>query len=187
MFSFCTEPHDRFNHRSVVPASIKHDQLAGRRQMSNIALKIPLCSLYITGFFKRNDPGTPRVQVFHDSLNRATLACGITTLEDHQDFQACIFNVILKFQQLNLQPSQLFFVFYCLFLTPNLDFPRFYFSFSFFFFGFFPGFFLSFFLGLFLSLFLSCVHGYSFVLRGLQDVSTNLIRVRRVNCKVAEA
>ena len=75
------EAHHPFNRGAVVPAAIKHHDLASGRQMRDIALEIPLRQFAIGGLAQRDQANIARLQRRHDAFNRAALASGVAPIE----------------------------------------------------------------------------------------------------------
>jgi hypothetical protein len=61
---------------------VRHD-LAGRRQVRDVALKVPLRALAVVRRRQRDDAADARVQPLRDALDRAALAGGVAAFEDH--------------------------------------------------------------------------------------------------------
>lgn len=59
----------------------KQNDLAGSRQMLDKALEIPLAAFDLAWFFQRYDACAARVEMLHESLDRAPLACRVASLE----------------------------------------------------------------------------------------------------------
>ena len=82
--------------------SKKHD-FAGRRQVLDVALEIPLRALALGRLLQRDDARAARVQVLHEALDRAALAGRVAPLEQHDDLLAGLLDPVLRLQQLRLQ------------------------------------------------------------------------------------
>ena len=120
------EAHDRFDPAAVVPGAVKQNDLACAWEMIGITLKIPLRLFGIGRFFKSDHAGAPRVEMFGDAFDGTAFAGGITPFKDHQQFEPFHLNVILQFQELDLQGSKLLFIFEDLFFNPDRDFFAFF-------------------------------------------------------------
>ena len=103
VFLVSAEAHDAFDTGAVVPGAVEHRDLAARRQMLHVALEIPLSALDVAGLLERHDARTARIQVLHETFDRATLAGGVATLEQHDDAFSGFLHPGLQFQQLDLQ------------------------------------------------------------------------------------
>ena len=57
------EPHDSFDAGAVVPAAVEQHDLAGRRQMLDVALEVPLVRSRSVGAGSADDTCDARVQV----------------------------------------------------------------------------------------------------------------------------
>ncbi len=53
--------------------------------MFDIALEIPLAAFNIAGLFKGDDACAARIEVFHETLDRAALAGGVASFEQDHD------------------------------------------------------------------------------------------------------
>ncbi|MNN72783.1 hypothetical protein D3C81_1888470 [compost metagenome] len=71
--------------------------------MLDIALEIPLALFLLGRLLQRDDARTPRVQVLHEALDGATLACRIPPFEQHYHALAGVLDPALYLQQLDLQ------------------------------------------------------------------------------------
>jgi hypothetical protein len=103
-------PHHPLDAGAVVPGAVEQHDLAGRRQMLDIALEIPLRTLGIAGFFQRDHACAARVQVLHEALDRAALPRRIPSFEQDHHALAGLLHPGLPFQQFDLQPALLAFV-----------------------------------------------------------------------------
>ena len=99
--------HDALDAGAVVPGAIEEDHLAGGRQMSDVALEVPLRLLAIARLGERRDAHHARVEVLGHALDGAALAGRVTALEDHRDAQARVPDPLLQLDELDLQPVQL--------------------------------------------------------------------------------
>ena len=79
------EAHDPLDAGAVVPASVQQHHLAGRRQMGDVALEIPLGPFSLGRRRERDDTRDPRAHALGDPLDGAALAGRIAALEEHDD------------------------------------------------------------------------------------------------------
>ena len=104
------EAHHPFDARPVVPGAVEEHDLAGRRQLGDVALEVPLCTLAFGRRGQGDDAGDAGVEVLRHSLDRAALAGGIAPLEHHDQALALGAHPLLDPDHLRLQPEQLAFV-----------------------------------------------------------------------------
>jgi hypothetical protein len=109
-FLLGAELHDPLDARPVVPGPVEQDQLAGRRQVRDVALEVPLGLLAFGRGRQGGDAGEAGVQVLGDPLDRAALAGRVAALEDDDDPGAGGAQPLLHLHQLPLQPVKLGFV-----------------------------------------------------------------------------
>jgi hypothetical protein len=76
------EAHHALDPGPVVPRPVEHDDLAGRRQMSHVALQVPLGLLALGGLLQGHDPGAAGIEVLGEPLDRAALAGRVPALKD---------------------------------------------------------------------------------------------------------
>ena len=100
------EAHDPFDAGAVVPAAIEQDHFAGRRQMRDIALEVPLGLFPLGRRAQRHHPAHAGVQTRGDALDGAALAGGVAAFEDHHDAQPFGLDPLLQLDQLDLQIAQ---------------------------------------------------------------------------------
>src|SRR5262244_1087570 len=98
------EPQDMLDASAIVPAAVKNDDLASRRKMRYITLDIHLALFSVRGRRQGHDTEDTRTHTFSDRLDGATLAGGVTPLEDNDDPQALIFHPFLEHTEFLLQP-----------------------------------------------------------------------------------
>ena len=79
------ELHDLLHPGPVVPAPVEQDDLAGRRQVGDVALEVPLRPLTVRGGPEGHYPAVAGVEPLHDALDGAALAGGVPALEDDHD------------------------------------------------------------------------------------------------------
>src|SRR6202142_3599505 len=101
------EAHDPLHAGSVVPAAVEKDDLAGGRQVDDVALEIPLSPLALGGRREGHDAREAGIQGLHDPLDRAALAGRVPTLEDDHDLEAARLDPLLPLDQLDVQASEL--------------------------------------------------------------------------------
>ena len=77
-------PITRSTPGAVVPGPVEQHDLARGRQMVDVALEVPLGALALGGLLQRDDARPARVEVLHEPLDGAALACRVTALE-HDD------------------------------------------------------------------------------------------------------
>ena len=85
----------------------KQDHLAGRRQVSDVALEIPLAPLALGRRRQRHDPGVPRIEAQRDGLDRAALAGRVAAFEDDGDLEPFVADPLLELDELDLEPGEL--------------------------------------------------------------------------------
>ncbi len=95
-----------FDAGAVVPTAVEQDDFSWRRQVSDVALKIPLATLALCGRAERHDAADARVQALGDALDDAALPGGVAALEDDHDTQALQANQFLQLDQLELQMGE---------------------------------------------------------------------------------
>src|SRR5207302_5385885 len=101
------ELHDVLDAGAVIPTAVEEDDLAGCRQVPDVALEVPLGVFAIARLAGSHDPHLARAQVRHDALDRAVLAGGVAPLEDHEQLAAVRDHVTMQLDQLDLQAAQL--------------------------------------------------------------------------------
>src|SRR6185437_10132287 len=78
--------HHPLDTGTVVPGSVEEHDLTGRRQVSNIALEVPLGLLTFRRLLQRHHSRTPWIQVLGESLDRAALSRRIAPFEKQHHF-----------------------------------------------------------------------------------------------------
>ena len=81
------EPEHALDAAAVVPGAIEDHDLAGGRQVRDVALEVPLRLLAVRRRGQRDDGRAARVQRLGQALDRAALAGGVAALEDQHDLQ----------------------------------------------------------------------------------------------------
>src|SRR5207244_7368066 len=94
----------------VVPAAVEQDDLAGRGQLLDVTLEVPLRPLAVVRLRQRDDPGGPRAQVLGGPLDRAALPGGVASFEDRDDASARGRYPFLHLHELLLEAEQLLLV-----------------------------------------------------------------------------
>ena len=87
----------------VVPTAVEQHDLAGGRQVRDVALEVPLALLAFGGGAERDDPAVAGVEPFHDPLDGAAFAGGVATLEDDHDAKALVDDPLLHPDEFGLQ------------------------------------------------------------------------------------
>jgi hypothetical protein len=98
------ELHDPLHPGPVVPAPVEQDDLAGGREVGDVALEIPLGALALGGGPEGDHPAVAGVEPLGDPLDGATLAGGVAALEDDHHPQALVDDPLLHPHQLGLEP-----------------------------------------------------------------------------------
>ena len=101
------EAHDPLDSRSVVPGAVEEHDLAGRRQVLDIALEVPLAALLVVGLRQGDDPRAARIEVLGQDLDGAALAGRGAALEYDDDPLAVRLDPVLQLDQLDLQAALL--------------------------------------------------------------------------------
>ena len=79
-----TEPHHLLHSSPVVPRAIEKHDLSSSWKVGDIAMEVPLTTLCLCWLGQRDDASCPRIEVFHEPLDRAALAGRIAAFEqDH--------------------------------------------------------------------------------------------------------
>jgi hypothetical protein len=110
VLSLAAEAHYPLDPSAVVPAAVKEDHLAGRRQLRHVALEVPLGFLALGGGAEGDGAHDARVRLLGDPLDHPALAGGVAALEEDRDSQAGVDDPFLQPYQLLLQASQLLLV-----------------------------------------------------------------------------
>ena len=82
------EAHDVLHPRPVVPTPVEQDDLAGRGQMGDVALEVPLRLLRVRGLAEGDDATATGIQRLGNALDRPALSSGVTALEQHDELLA---------------------------------------------------------------------------------------------------
>src|SRR5450631_1063759 len=104
------ETHDPFHAGPVVPAAVEDHDLAGGREVGDVALNVQLGLLTLRRRGQGDDPEYTRADAFGQSLDGSALAGRITALEYDADTGSGLFDPVLQRHELDLQTSQLLLV-----------------------------------------------------------------------------
>src|SRR6516225_6679577 len=109
IFTVRAETHHPFDARPVVQTAIEQDQLLRRRQIRDIALKVPGRAILVGRLAERHDPRLAWAEMLDDAFDRAVLSARIPALEYDQHPVSMLNDVALNFDQLDLKfPKQCF-------------------------------------------------------------------------------
>jgi hypothetical protein len=106
MLRLCAETHYVLDASPVVPTAIEDHDLARRRKMREVALKVYFRLLAVGRRRQRHHPEYAGADPLGDGLDRAALPGGIASFEDHHHAQALLFDPVLQGAKLNLQLAQ---------------------------------------------------------------------------------
>jgi hypothetical protein len=84
-------------------SAVKEHDLTRRRQVSNIALEIPLCTLFFGRLAESRNATAARIHMFYKTLDRATLARRIPPFKNGHDAQVVLLSPIFHLQQFYVQ------------------------------------------------------------------------------------
>ena len=101
------EAHHPFDPGAVVPRPVEQHDLAGGRQVGDVALEVPLRPLPLGRRGQGDDAGDAGVQVLRDALDRPALAGRVAALEDDDDALPRRAHPLLELDELALEPQQL--------------------------------------------------------------------------------
>src|SRR5262249_46615770 len=101
------ETHDVLDAGAVVPAAVEQHDLAGRGQVRDVALEVPLRALTVVRRGESDHAAHARVELLGDAFDRAAFAGRVATLEDDDYFLARRRYPVLQLDELALQPKQL--------------------------------------------------------------------------------
>ena len=107
VFGVRAKAHHPLHTGAVVPAAVKHHDLALRGQVLHIALEVPLATLGFSGLLQRHHTRTAGVQVLHEALDGAALACSIATLKQDHHALPSLLDPGLQLEQFDLQTKLL--------------------------------------------------------------------------------
>src|SRR4051794_26659763 len=97
------EAHHALDAGAVVPGPVEHHDLAGGRELGDVAVEVPLAALGLGGLGERDDAGGTGVEVLGEPLDGAALARGVAALEEDQVLGPGVLGPVLELQQLDLQ------------------------------------------------------------------------------------
>src|SRR5262249_44099775 len=100
------EAHHEFNSGPIVPAAIENDDLSRRREVLHVSLHVHLGLFTIRRGGQRDQPEDARTDTLGDGPDGATLAGAIAPLKYDHHAQALVFDPILQFAKLGLEPTQ---------------------------------------------------------------------------------
>jgi hypothetical protein len=103
VFRRCAKLHDPFDPGAVVARAIEEDHFTLRRQMFDVALKLPLPGFPLGRLLQGDDVGSAGVEVLHEPLDRSSLGCGVASLEMDQDSLPSRLHPLLNLEQFGLQ------------------------------------------------------------------------------------
>ena len=99
------EAHDPLDAGPVVPTAVEDHDLAGRREVRDVALEVHLRLLPLGRGGQGHDPEHPRADPFGDPLDRAALAGGVPALEHDADLGPGRLDPLLHGDQLAVQDA----------------------------------------------------------------------------------
>ena len=111
--------HHAFDAGAVVPTAIEDHDLAGRRQMRQVALDVHLRLLPLGRSGQRDDAEDARTDPCGDRLDDAALAGSVAAFEEDADLLALVAHPLLQLDEFNVQLAQLALVFLALQLRPR--------------------------------------------------------------------
>src|SRR5262249_46362009 len=88
IFSSRAVSHDALDAGAVVPRPVEEDHFAAGRKMRDVPLEIPLRGLALRRFLQCDDACAAGVEMFHEPLDGAAFASGVTALEQDHDARA---------------------------------------------------------------------------------------------------
>ena len=100
------EPHHPVDARAVVPASVEEDDLAGRWQVCDVPLEIPLRLFPVRRLGQGGHAADAGIEPRDDAGDGAALAGRVAALEDDHHLQAMVDHPFLELGQLDLQPRE---------------------------------------------------------------------------------
>ncbi len=101
------EAHDPLDAGAVVPAAIEDDDLAGSREVLDVALDVHLRLLALRRRRQGHDLEDARADPLGDALDGAALAGGVTALEHDADLGAGRFDPFLHGHELAVKAAHL--------------------------------------------------------------------------------
>src|SRR6516164_1421544 len=110
IFTVRAETHHTFDARPVVPTAIEQDQFLRRRQIRDIALKVPGRAILIGRLAERHDPRLAWAEMLDDAFDRAVLSARVPALEYDQHSVSVLNDVALNLDELDLKVPERGFV-----------------------------------------------------------------------------
>ena len=107
VLGFGTEAHHSLDTGAIVPTAVEEHDLSSGGQVGHVTLEVPLCFFALRGCGEGHHPAHAGVQTLGDSLDGATFAGGIASLEEGHDSQSPVAHPFLEFHQLHLKTAQL--------------------------------------------------------------------------------
>ena len=95
--------HDVLDAGPVVPGAVEQHDLAGRGEVLDVPLEVPLATLSLGGLGQGHDSRPTRVEVLHEPLDGAALAGRVAPLEQDDQALVGVLDPLLELQQLDLQ------------------------------------------------------------------------------------
>src|SRR6516164_3292638 len=96
--------------RPVVPTAIEQDQFLRRRQIRDIALKVPGRAILIGRLAERHEPRLAWAEMLDDAFDRAVLSARVPALEYDQHSVSVLNDVALNLDELDLKVPERGFV-----------------------------------------------------------------------------
>ena len=100
------EAHDPLDAGAVVPAAVEDHDLAGGRQVREVALEVELRLLALGRRRQGDHPEDPRADPLGDALDHAALAGRVAALEDDHDPRPGRLHPGLQMRELDLEPGE---------------------------------------------------------------------------------
>src|SRR5450755_141941 len=104
---FAAKPHDVLDPRAVVPAAIEQYDLAGRGQVRDVALKVPLSLFALGRRRERCHAAQARTDRLGDAFDRAALTRCVAALEQRHDAQTLLLDPRRELDELRLHSNEL--------------------------------------------------------------------------------
>ncbi len=106
-FVLVGEAHYPLHPGTVVPGPVEQNDLARRRKMRHIALKIPLALFPLGRRGQGDDAATARVKALGDSFDHPALSGGIAAFEQNDQFVIGGLHPILQSDQFGLKAQEI--------------------------------------------------------------------------------
>src|SRR5215471_11048143 len=97
--------HHLLNAGAVIPTAVENDDFTRRREMLHVTLDVHLGLFTIGGRRQRKKPKHSGTDAFCDCANGTTLAGCVAAFKDDNDAKTLVFDPVLKFAKLGLQPA----------------------------------------------------------------------------------